>query len=199
MTPWAFAQPLQTARLTLRLMTRDDVDDVLDWMSDLDVARYQLYEPRTREQVLEHIDKVAASVDLADDGDFVEFALELPATEESRARVIGCIYFALKSAADSAGEIGWALTATHHGRGYAQEAASAVLDLAFGDVGLHRVHADLDPRNDASIALCLRLGMRHEAHFVENMMFKGAWADTGIYAILDREWHARRAPGRPAS
>ncbi len=34
--------------------------------------------------------------------------------------------------------------------------------------------------------------MRHEAHFVENLMFKGEWADTGIYAILDREWRDAR-------
>lgn len=33
--------------------------------------------------------------------------------------------------------------------------------------------------------------MRHEAHYVEDMMFKGAWADTGVYAILDREYRAR--------
>lgn len=36
-----------------------------------------------------------------------------------------------------------------------------------------------------------RLGMRSEAYFVEDMMFKGDWADTGIYGILSREWLAR--------
>lgn len=74
------------------------------------------------------------------------------------------------------------------GSGYAYEAARAVLSLAFGRLGLHRVYAELDPRNEASIALCLRLGMRQEAHFVEHMMFKGQWADTGIYGLLEREW-----------
>jgi aminoglycoside 6'-N-acetyltransferase len=34
--------------------------------------------------------------------------------------------------------------------------------------------------------------MRHEAHFVENMWFKGEWADTGIYGMLEREWAAAR-------
>ena len=48
--------------------------------------------------------------------------------------------------------------------------------------------AELDPRNTASIALCKRLGMREEAYFVEEMMFKGEWGDTGVYAILEREW-----------
>ncbi|MDP3208161.1 MAG: GNAT family protein, partial [Rhodoglobus sp.] len=75
-----------------------------------------------------------------------------------------------------------------HGRGVAHEAARATLDLAFGPLGLHRVFAELDPRNAASVALCRRLGMRHEAHFVEHMAFKGEWADTDIYAILSSEW-----------
>ena len=78
-----------------------------------------------------------------------------------------------------------------HGKGYATEAAPVcVLDLAFGELGLHRVYAELDPRNDASVALCLRLGMRHEANFLEHMWLKGEWTDTGIYAILEREWEA---------
>jgi len=190
-TSWAYTGPIRTERLALRLMTRDDTDDVLAWMSDPEVTRYQLYEPRSRELVVEHIDKVAVADSLADDGDFVEFAIELPATADDRARVIGCLYFKLTSVADSGAEIGWALTAAYQGKGYAFEAASAVLDLAFTELALHRVHANLDPRNAASIGLCLRLGMRGEAHFVEDLMFKGQWADTGVYGILDREWRAR--------
>ena len=92
---------------------------------------------------------------------------------------------------DLTAEIGWALTAEFHGKGYAFEAASAMLELAFRTIGLHRVYAELDPRNAASIALCERLGMRSEAYFVQNLMFKGEWADTGVYGILQREWLAR--------
>lgn len=71
------------------------------------------------------------------------------------------------------------------------EAAGAVLEIAFNGLGLHRASAVLDARNDASAALCMRLGMRDEAHFVEDLWFKGGWGDTTIYAILDREWAAR--------
>jgi aminoglycoside 6'-N-acetyltransferase len=70
-----------------------------------------------------------------------------------------------------------------------------VLDLAFRTLGLHRVFAELDVRNDASIALCRRLGLREEAHFVRDWWFKGDWADTGHYAILQEEWLQRRATG----
>jgi aminoglycoside 6'-N-acetyltransferase len=66
-----------------------------------------------------------------------------------------------------------------------------VLEVAFGALALHRVYARLDPRNDASLALCKRLGMREEAHFVEDVWFKNAWGDTLIYAILDHDRSAR--------
>lgn len=191
MIPWELDGALRTDRLILRLMTQDDLDDVLDWMSDPAVTAYQLYDPRSREQVAEHIAKVEHATRLARNDDFIELAITLPSTADDRERVIGCIYFVLKRVDDLTAEIGWALTTAYQSKGYAFEAASAVLDLAFGELGLHRVTAELDPRNVPSVALCTRLGMRHEAHFVEDMMFKGSWADTGVYAILDREWAAR--------
>jgi RimJ/RimL family protein N-acetyltransferase len=98
------------------------------------------------------------------------------------------MYFRIASVDDRSAEIGWLLDPRFQGRGYAREAAALLLDLAFGELGLHRVSAELDHRNAASVALCLRLGMRHEAHFREHMWFKGDWADTGIYAILEQEW-----------
>jgi aminoglycoside 6'-N-acetyltransferase len=189
-TPWEYDKPTQTERLLLRLMVDDDLDDVHDWMSDESVTRYQLYEVRSREQVQEHIDKVKVARRLEKDDDFVEFAIVLPATDADRDRVIGCLYFQLKSAENETAEIGWALTAKYHGKGYASEAARAMLGTAFEVMGLHRVTAELDPRNAASVALCLRLGMRHEAHHIEDLRFKGEWADTGVYAILAREWRA---------
>jgi RimJ/RimL family protein N-acetyltransferase len=192
--PHEFVGPIKTERLVLRLMTLADHDDVLEWMADPEVARYQLYEPRTPLQVAGHITKVAHATTLAADGDFIELAVVLPATTDERDRVIGCIYFSLKRVNDLMAEIGWSVAVAHHGRGYAVEAASAILDFAFTELALHRVYAELDPRNTSSVRLCERLGMRHEAHFVEDMMFKGAWANTGVYGILDREWAARRRP-----
>lgn len=45
-------------------------------------------------------------------------------------------------------------------KGYATEAARSLLDLAFAEIGAHRVIAEVDPRNVASVALCQRLSMR---------------------------------------
>ena len=80
------------------------------------------------------------------------------------------------------------------GRGLATEGSRHLLELAFGPLGLRRVVARLDARNTASAAVLARLGMRHEAHLVENELFKGEWGDEDQFAILRREWHEHR-PG----
>ena len=122
---------------------------------------------------------------LGGEGDYWQLAVERDG------RVIGDVYFTIKSAENQTGEIGWTLHPDFSGQGFMTEAAGAVLGLAFAEIGLHRVMAELDPRNTRSIALCRRLGMREEAHFVEDLWFKGEWGDTGIYAILEREWAHR--------
>ncbi len=180
-----------TDRLRLRLLTTADVDDVLSYQSREDVCRYLLFEPRTKELVAEFVGRFALATTLDKDGDYLQIAIELPAAADARARVIGDIYFTIKDLENSRGEIGWSMHPDFAGRGYASEAATAILDLAFGTLRLHRVMAELDPRNTSSIALCKRLGMREEAYFVQDLMFKGEWADTGQYAILRSEWAGR--------
>ena len=73
-------------------------------------------------------------------------------------------------------------------KGYALEAARSMLSLGFDDLALHRIYADIDPRNTASGRLCERLGMRREAHFRENVFLKDEWCDTVIYALVRTEW-----------
>jgi RimJ/RimL family protein N-acetyltransferase len=189
LVPYVFAEPIHTERLVLRLETLDDTDDVFSYQSREDVCRYLLFEPRTRDDVAERMLRNGAANTLEKDGDYLQLALELPATADAPARVIGDSYFTIASVLNSKGEIGWTLHPDFMGRGFAAEAARAVLGLAFDQLGLHRVVAELDPRNTASIALCKRLGMREEAFFVKDMWFKGDWADTGMYAILREEWH----------
>ena len=190
-----YSEPIVTPRLTLRVFTLDDVDDSLSYQSREDVTRYMLYNALSRDEVEERIRIREGATGLNNDGDFLVLAVELPATATEPARVIGDVDIQLKSVANAQATIGWAMHPDFQGQGYAAEAAGALLDLAFETAGLHRVYAELDPRNTASAALCVRLGMRHEAHFVDEMFFKGEWGDTDVYAVLDREWRAPTAAG----
>ena len=130
MKEFEFTAPISTERLTLRLMTDADIDDVYAFQSRADVARYQLFEPRTREQVVEKIAVHSKATTLAKDDDYLQLGLELR-QPDGTPRVIGTSYFTIASVEHSKGEIGWALHPDFFGKGYATEAAVAVLDLAF--------------------------------------------------------------------
>jgi RimJ/RimL family protein N-acetyltransferase len=74
------------------------------------------------------------------------------------------------------------------GRGYATEAANVMLRLGFEGLGLHRIVARIDERNESSV----RLGMRQEARLVRNEFFKGEWSTELDFAMLADEWYARQ-------
>ena len=63
-----------------------------------------------------------------------------------------------------------------------------MLKVGFEDLGLRRIIAQCDPRNESSWRLMERLGMRREAHFRECEIFKGEWSDLFVYAMLAEEF-----------
>ena len=89
-------------------------------------------------------------------------------------------------------ELGFVVQPDHQGKGYGAEAARLMLQMGFERLGFHRIVGQCDPRNAASTALMERLGMRREAHLLQNQLVKGEWVDTLVYAILASEWRARQ-------
>jgi len=117
-------------------------------------------------------------------------ALTLGVELISSCELIGDVVLFFRSEAHQRGELGWVFHPSHTGHGYATEAARGLLELAFQGLGLHRVVARIDARNDASLRLCERLGMRREAHLVRNEWFKGEWSSEIDFAMLHDEWTA---------
>lgn len=179
--------PIHTSRLQLRPFTSDDLDDVYEYMARADVVTYLYWEVRDRDGVAEALAaKVASRLD--GDGSHLTLAVVIPET----GKVIGEALLKYTSVVNRQGEVGYVLNPAFQGNGYATEAAAAILRLGFEDVGLHRIDAHLDARNTASASVLERLGMRREAHFIHNEIFKGEWGDEFVYAILDDEWRARQ-------
>jgi RimJ/RimL family protein N-acetyltransferase len=174
--------PILTERLRLRPLTLDDLEDVYAYSSLEEVCRYIPWEPRTRDDVRKVITERLRST-LEDEGQAMTVGMELPGVG-----VIGDLVLFWHSKQHASGEIGWVQSPTYGGHGYATEAAQALLALAFDGLGLHRVTARVDDRNDPSARMCRRLGMRQEAHLMENEWFKGEWSSEIGFAILDREW-----------
>ncbi len=90
------------------------------------------------------------------------------------------------------GEVGYALGRAAWGRGYLAEALPALLGFAFDVLGLHRLEADVDPRNARSIRALERVGFVREGQQRERYHLAGEWQDALLYGLLRREWSARR-------
>ncbi len=182
---------LSSERLRLRPVTPDDLDPIHGYLSRPDVCRFLLHEPRSREKVAEGLARSARRQTLGADGDGVRLAV----VRRDDDLLLGEVILMIKSAAMAGAEIGWIFHPDHGGRGYATEAARTLLDFAFGPLNAHRVIAELHPDNDASIRLCRRLGMRHEAHHLSSTWIpdRAAWENDGVFAILRREWLAGAA------
>ncbi len=187
--------PLRTGRLLLRPVTESDADAVYGYLSRADVCRYLPHGPLTHEEVARRLPVHARRTRIAGDGDGVRLAV-VPrdgTAEEgttARAEPVGEIHLQVYSAGTATLEIGWIVAPHVGGRGYATEAARALLGYAFTEVGAHRVVARMHPDNTASARLCERLGMRHEALHRADIWVTGAWEDTSVYAMLDHEWSA---------
>ncbi|MET1075370.1 MAG: GNAT family N-acetyltransferase [Umezawaea sp.] len=175
--------PITTERLVLRPFTPDDLDALHSWESRPDVARFLYWEPRTREESAAALArKVASGWPKA-----VGESLVLAVQRRDTGQVIGDVHVEWLHEQWRQGEVGFVFHPDHGGRGFASEAAEVVLRLGFEQLGLHRIIGRCDVRNTASSRLMERLGMRKEAHFRHNDIFKGEWGEELVYAMLDDE------------
>ncbi|MGM9319525.1 GNAT family N-acetyltransferase [Deinococcus aquaticus] len=169
---------LTTPRLILRPLTPDDLPHVLAYRNDPEVARYQGWAlPATPDSVA----GLVSDAPLGSPG-WVQRAVTLRGGE-----LVGDV--ALNTQGPQA-EVGVTLARHAQGHGYAREALHALITHAFTDLGVHRVHASIDPRNTAVAALLTRLGFRHEGTSLQSYRHRGEWTDDAAYALLASEWTA---------
>ncbi|MFB9830753.1 GNAT family N-acetyltransferase [Actinoallomurus acaciae] len=187
--------PIRTDRLVLRPIRTQDADDIDAYQRLPEVVAFLPWPLRDREASHEHTALRAAQRTLGGDGDAVALAIVLlgePSLGRGGGdRVIGDLTFILSSAAHAQVAVGWVLHPDFQGRGYAREAAAALLDLATG-LGAHRIAATVDAANAQSLVLCERLGMRKEGTFHHDRHDQTGWRDTVIYALTGAEWLGRR-------
>jgi RimJ/RimL family protein N-acetyltransferase len=182
------AYPIRTERLLLRPLTINDVDALLAYRSRPDVCRYVPFEPMGRRLIGERLAAQWATIALTDEGQALTLGIELARTGE----LVGDVVLFWHSQEHRGGEVGYILNPDFAGHGYATEAAHALLRLGFDELGLHRIIARLDERNEASAKVARRLGMRQEARLVHNELFKGEWSTELDFAMLADEWPAHR-------
>jgi aminoglycoside 6'-N-acetyltransferase len=177
---------IDTPRLRLRRFAAADVAAFVAYRNEPAVARYQSWDSIATPEAVAMIASHSAGEPGAP-GVWFQFAVtRLPELE-----LIGDCGLHVDAADPRLGEVGISFAAAHQGQGLASEALSAILGFSFETLGLHRVHAVVDRRNEAAVRLFRKAGLRQEALFLQHTWFKGSWCDEYVFAILSSEWRQR--------
>lgn len=171
---------METARLQIRKFFPDDAQDLFEYLSQAEVVKYEPYRVFTRKQA-EH-----EAINRSKNPDFWAVCLK------DTGKLIGNLY-ASRQEFDT-WELGYVFNLNYHGKGYATEAAAALLETLFVNENAWRIVAFCDPRNVSSWKLLERLHLRREGHLLKNVWFfkdengKPMWKDSYEYAVLREEW-----------
>jgi len=176
--------PLRSSRLLLRPLAMDDVPGLLSYRSLPEVCRYVPFNPMDTETLHQRLRDSWNRRRLEAEGQAIVLGIELTSTGS----LIGDVLLSWTSERHRSGEIGYVLNPAYFGQGFATEAAHRLLHYAFDDLQLHRIVARVILGNHSSVKVAMKLGMRQEAHLVENEWFKGRWIDELDFALLESEW-----------
>ena len=161
---------LTTNRLCLRPFQPSDLNAFATYRSDPAVARYQSWTvPYTLDQATAFLEQVTVDPP-GTPGRWFQFAID----RRGQPGIIGDCGFQVAADDPRQAQIGFTLSPLFQKHGYATEAARRLLEYLFVELNLHRVTATCDVENRASVNVLARIGMRREAHLIENVWFKGA-------------------------
>ena len=170
---------MTTERLIIRPFKSTDLQDVFAIYNNDDTCKFLLHNKWTHEDMQKRFNKKLANGVLTKDS-----MLSLAVIYKTK--VVGDLSVWYTDMKDTV-EIGYGFSNEVAGKGLATEAVSSLVNKLFSEFNVHRIQANLDARNTASQKLCERIGMRKEAHFIQNYWNKNEWTDSLVYGMLSSD------------
>jgi RimJ/RimL family protein N-acetyltransferase len=180
---------LSTSRLVLRETADRDVESVFELERDPIAMRYWSRPP------MREIAEAREAVQRAKTYFSAREGLRWSVCRAADDLMLGHVSLFDFSEQNRRAEIGYGLARRHWGQGFMHEALTAVIEYAFGPLGLRRLEADTDPRNRASLRTLERLGFTREGLLRERWQVGDEISDSALWGLLAREWRARRQGG----
>lgn len=176
---------IETERLILRLIETDDVKDIFEFTSDPEVEKltgmftlHTTYE-ETEKFIKRHLESYKK-----------QSSIPWVIIYKPHNKVIGIINLFSYIPTHFRAEIGYVSARNYWGKGIATEAATAVLDFGFNVMGLHKIHATVDPRNLSSRHALEKCGFHYEGLLRDHYFLKHLFCDRMVYSMLKSEFLA---------
>lgn len=173
---------LDTARLQLRAIKRQDLNDIYEYSANPKTSQYLLWYPhKSLEETSEHINIVLSRYK---SGEFNDWAI----VYKSTGKMIGTCGFTSIDEDNNSVEIGYVINPDFWGIGIATEAVTKILEFAFKTLEVNRVEAKFMFGNEGSLAVMKKVGMKLEGYYRDSLFVKGRYRTIGIASILKREY-----------
>lgn len=177
---------IEASRVRLRYLEESDIDSLFEIFSDEETVRYWSSPPFANRaeaaKLLADIQRMFAEKTL------FQWGIALKSDDG----IIGTATLFHLDPKNRRAEIGYALNRRVWGKGYVNEALNSLLRFAFTEMNLHRIEADVDPRNAASIRVLERLGFQREGFLRERWLVGGKTQDALFYGLLKSEFNENR-------
>lgn len=174
---------LDGRNVVLREFTLADLHDTMAVVGDDQVTRWLSFDSKTLDQ---QRDLLRGVLDRAGHVPRLEYYLAIE--EREAGQLVGFVRLGLTGT--QAAKLGYAIRHDAQGKGFATDAAQAMIDFGFSKLNLHRITAAIGPDNAASHCVAAKLGMTLEGRLRDHVFTNGAWRDSDLYSILHDEWRA---------
>lgn len=175
---------LETERLLLREVTKEDAPAIFRYLSDEDVMKYYGLLP------FKHVSEAEEEIEwyrsIFENGTGIRWGITLKSQPD---QVIGTCGFLSYVQRHARTEIGAELTKEHWRTGVMSEAFRAVLEYGFKEMNLMRIQGLIDPENVASQKLVEKFGFAREGLLRKYERTGDKFEDVFMYALLQTEWN----------
>ena len=173
---------LETERLILRQVDDEDVEQLYEMLSDIEVAKFDYFYPVTSKvEVMKFIERYNKELE---ENEEITWGIILKETNN----LIGTCCLGDFDEGARRAEVGYDITQREWGKGYATEALEAVINFGFSIMNLNRIEATITLGNNASVRVLTKLNFTQEGIVRERDLIKGKLEDGVIMSILSRDY-----------
>ena len=172
---------LETERLVLRRLCLDDAQDMFDYASDPEVARYVPWDYHT--SIEDSIDYLRSVEEKYESGETLDWGI----VYKQNSRLIGSCGYPVWNKRNHWAEVGYVVSREYWNKGIVSEALKEIVTFGFENMDLNLIYASCMVENLASERVMLKMGMKFEGILRERLLVEGAYHDVKIYSLLREE------------
>lgn len=173
---------IEASRIFLRHLEESDIDALFEIFSDEETMRYWSSPPfQVRSDAANYLADIQK---LFQQKTLFQWGISLKEND----KIVGTSTLFHLDMRNRRAEIGYILNRKFWKKGFVNEALNSLLKFAFDELYLHRLEADVDPDNTASIRVVEKLGFQKEGFLRERWHVNGRICDTVFYGLLRSDW-----------